>query len=49
MGLALLISGRYLHVEHVVPAVASYALIAPLLMALYARRLKAVAAPADAA
>jgi BASS family bile acid:Na+ symporter len=49
VGLALLISGRYLHAEHAVPAVASYALIAPLLMALYARRLKLVAAPDDAA
>ena len=41
VGLALLIGGQYLHAERTVPAVASYALLAPLLMSLYARRLKA--------
>jgi predicted Na+-dependent transporter len=48
VGLALLISGQYLHAERAVPTVASFALLAPLLMMLYARRIKADA-PATAA
>lgn len=44
VGLALLIGGQMLHAQNAVPAVASYAVLAPLLMALYARRLKPAAA-----
>ncbi|HVO11147.1 MAG TPA: hypothetical protein VMX54_10450 [Vicinamibacteria bacterium] len=46
VGLALLLSGRYVEVAHAVPAIASYALLAPVLMALYARRLAPAAAAA---
>jgi len=46
VGLALLLSGRYVQVAHAVPAIASYAVLAPVLMALYARRLKPAAPPA---
>jgi len=37
VGLALLLAGDYLHARNALPAVACYALIAPILMVLYAR------------
>jgi len=37
VGLALLISGDYLHARHALPAIACYALAAPLIMFLYVR------------
>jgi BASS family bile acid:Na+ symporter len=49
VGLALLISGQYLHAQRAVPPVASFALLAPLLMSLYARRLRPAAPSAAAA
>ncbi len=37
VGLALLLSGEYLHAKHALPAIACYALAAPIVMGLYAR------------
>lgn len=37
VGLALLLSGQYLHNKNALPAIACYALAAPLLMAVYAK------------
>jgi predicted Na+-dependent transporter len=37
VGLALLLSGQYLHAAHALPAIACYALVAPLVMFVYAR------------
>jgi len=38
VGLALLLSGRYLHARNALPAVACYALLAPLVMFVYVKR-----------
>lgn len=49
VGLALLISGRYIHNKNALPAIACYALVAPISMIIFARlvqRKKAAAAPA---
>ena len=40
VGLALLLSGQYFHSRGSLPTVACYALIAPLMMALYSKRLR---------
>jgi len=40
VGLALMLSGQYLHAAHAVPAIACYALIAPLVMIAYAWRFR---------
>ncbi len=40
VGLALLLSGQYLHSKDSLPTVACYAIIAPLIMALYSKRLR---------
>lgn len=37
VGLALLLSGQYVHAVHALPAIACYALVAPLVMFVYAR------------
>ena len=37
VGLALLLSGQYLHIRNALPAIACYALAAPLVMAVYAK------------
>jgi predicted Na+-dependent transporter len=37
VGLALLLSGQYLHAAHALPAIACYAVVAPLVMFVYAR------------
>ena len=40
VGLALLLSGQYLHSKDSLPTVACYAIIAPFMMALYSKRLR---------
>jgi len=40
VGLALLLSGQYLHSRDALPTVACYAIIAPFIMALYSKRLR---------
>lgn len=35
VGLALLLSGQYVHAQHAIPAIACYALLAPLVMIVY--------------
>jgi predicted Na+-dependent transporter len=37
IGLALLLSGQYLHMKNALPSVAAYALIAPFVMGIFAR------------
>jgi len=39
VGLALLLSGQYLHSKNALPTVACYALVAPLVMWLYSKRI----------
>jgi len=41
VGLALLLSGQYLHAKNALPTVACYALVAPLVMWLYSKRVSA--------
>lgn len=45
VGLALLLSGQYLHTRAALPAIACYALAAPLVMAVYAKTVRRGEAP----
>lgn len=49
VGLALLLSGRYLHAQRALPAIACYAILAPLVMFLFVRLYKPKAAVLKAA
>ncbi len=48
IGLALLLSGRYVHAKNALPTVACYALVAPVLMGTYSKAFRVKTAPVDA-